>query len=49
MYRYNRGLYDLGEGSRIMVDRGARTWGPPMRLFSPPEVVVINLVPPKAP
>lgn len=45
IFRYDRGMFDLGDGSRIFVDRGAGTWGPPMRLFSPPEVVVFTLRP----
>lgn len=31
-------------GSRIHVSRGAGTWGPPMRLFAPPEVTIIDIV-----
>lgn len=31
-------------GSRIHVTRGTGTWGPPMRLFVPPEVTVIDIV-----
>ena len=34
-------------GSRIHVSRGSGTWGPPMRLFAPPEVTVIDIVPDK--
>lgn len=34
-----------GAGSRIHVSRGTGTWGPPMRLFAPPEVTVIDIVP----
>ncbi|MBC8019232.1 MAG: metallophosphoesterase [Verrucomicrobia bacterium] len=30
--------------STIHVSRGSGTWGPPMRLFAPPEVTVIDLV-----
>lgn len=32
-------------GSRIHVSRGTGTWGPPMRLFSRPEVTIIDIVP----
>jgi predicted MPP superfamily phosphohydrolase len=32
-------------GSRIHVSRGTGTWGPPMRLFVPPEVTIIDLIP----
>jgi uncharacterized protein len=31
-------------GSRIYVSKGAGTWGPPMRLFAPPEITVIDIV-----
>ena len=48
-YRYDRGLFDLGDGSKLYVNRGAGTWGPPMRLLSQPEVVVITLEPPQGP
>jgi predicted MPP superfamily phosphohydrolase len=32
-------------GSRIHVSRGTGTWGPPMRLFAPPEITIIDIVP----
>jgi len=38
------GDYDLGKGSRIHVNRGTGTWGPPIRFLAPPEVTVIELV-----
>jgi predicted MPP superfamily phosphohydrolase len=38
-----RGLYDLGQGSKLYVCKGAGTWGPPIRLFAQPEVTVIIL------
>ena len=44
VYPYLEGLYALGGGHRLYVSRGAGTWGPPLRLFTPPEVVVIDLV-----
>lgn len=31
-------------GSKIYVSRGTGTWGPPMRLFAPPEVTVIDII-----
>lgn len=31
-------------GSFIHVSRGSGTWGPPMRLFAPPEVTVIDII-----
>jgi predicted MPP superfamily phosphohydrolase len=31
-------------GSRIHVSRGTGTWGPPMRLFVPPEITIIDIL-----
>ncbi|MEI6705181.1 MAG: metallophosphoesterase [Deltaproteobacteria bacterium] len=41
------GTTTTSAGSRIHVSRGTGTWGPPMRLFAPPEVTVIDIVPTK--
>ena len=38
------GLSQPTEGSFLYVSRGTGTWGPPFRLFSPPEITVIDLV-----
>lgn len=35
-----------GHNSTIHVSRGSGTWGPPMRLLAPPEVTVIDILPP---
>ncbi|MCK9230793.1 MAG: metallophosphoesterase [Syntrophales bacterium] len=43
-YRYASGYHHLPGGGRLYVSRGAGTWGPAMRILSPPEVVVIDLV-----
>jgi hypothetical protein len=43
-YPIQSGLADLGNGSRLYVSRGTGTWGPPIRVLSPPEVTVIDLV-----
>ncbi|RMG60982.1 MAG: metallophosphoesterase, partial [Deltaproteobacteria bacterium] len=40
---FDSGLYPLGLGSFLYVSRGTGTWGPPVRLFAPPEVTVITL------
>ncbi|MDA8414898.1 MAG: metallophosphoesterase [Desulfobacteraceae bacterium] len=37
------GTTRTADGSLIHVSRGSGTWGPPMRLFAPPEVTVIDL------
>jgi len=42
-YPYIAGRYDLGKGSAIYTSRGTGTWGPPLRLLSPPEVTIITI------
>ena len=50
LYPHISGLYQVGARSRLFVSRGAGTWGPPFRLFAPPEVTIITLKPaPPAP
>ncbi len=44
-HRYLAGQFDLGRGSRLYVSRGTGTWGPPVRLGSPPEVILYTIVP----
>ena len=39
------GLHRLESGSYLFVTRGTGTWGPPVRLFTPPEVVLVTIVP----
>lgn len=39
------GLYELPSASFLYISRGSGTWGPPMRVLSPPEVTVIDIVP----
>jgi len=46
IYARTPGLHQIGE-SRLYVSRGGGTWGPPMRLGSPPEIVHIRLRSPK--
>lgn len=38
------GMLNLVDSSYLYVNRGAGTWGPPIRFLSPPEVTVIELV-----
>jgi predicted MPP superfamily phosphohydrolase len=38
------GYFNLPGQSRLYVNRGAGTWGPPIRFLSPPEITVIDLV-----
>lgn len=42
-YRVHDGLTELADGSRLYVNRGAGTWGPPVRLFSAPEITLISI------
>lgn len=44
-YRYAGGLYQLGSGACLCVSYGVGTWGPPVRLFAPPEVVLLVIEP----
>jgi predicted MPP superfamily phosphohydrolase len=46
--RYPYGLHDYN-GTKIYVTSGVGTWGPPMRLCSRNEIVVIHLVPKNVP
>ena len=43
-YRYSSGFHRLPGGGHLYVSRGTGTWGPAIRLLSPPEVVVIDIV-----
>ncbi len=40
------GLYDVN-GMKLYISRGVSGWGPPMRLFAPSEISVIDLIPEK--
>ena len=42
-YRVRTGLTELGDGRRLYVSRGTGTWGPPVRLFAPPEIALITI------
>ncbi|HUN54476.1 MAG TPA: metallophosphoesterase [Smithella sp.] len=43
-FHLNHGYYKLGENKSVYVTSGAGTWGPPVRLFAPPEITVIDLI-----
>ena len=45
LYGHISGITKLGGRSELLVSRGLGTWGPPFRLFAPPEIVVIDFVP----
>ncbi len=40
-YPYFKGLYEPGNGSLLYVSRGTGTWGPPVRVLSPPEITLV--------
>ncbi|HOG18356.1 MAG TPA: metallophosphoesterase [Syntrophales bacterium] len=43
------GYFRFLNASHLYVSRGTGTWGPPMRLLSPPEVTIIDLLPAQRP
>jgi len=43
-YPLQDGLYQLASASFLYTSRGTGTWGPPMRILSPPEVTLIEIV-----
>ncbi len=42
-YPYQSGTYSLAGGGLLHVSRGTGTWGPPLRVLSPPEITLIEL------
>ena len=46
VYPHIAGLYEVGERSRLYVNRGTGTWGPPLRVLAPPEITILDLVNP---
>lgn len=38
-----KGLHELEKESKLYISRGTGTWGPPIRVFSPPEITLIEL------
>ncbi len=47
-FSHNYGYYELGKNRLLYVSRGTGTWGPPVRLFAPPEITVIDIIGKKA-
>ncbi len=43
-YPMQDGLYVLKDGAMLYTSRGSGTWGPPIRVLSPPEVTIIDVV-----
>jgi len=44
-YPQQDGLYSLPGGGQLYTSRGTGTWGPPMRVLSPPEITLFAVVP----
>lgn len=42
-YKFHAGLTELADGRKLYVSRGAGTWGPPIRLFAPPEITLVTI------
>jgi predicted MPP superfamily phosphohydrolase len=42
-YRFGTGLSQLSDGRLLYVSAGTGTWGPPIRLFAPPEITLITI------
>jgi predicted MPP superfamily phosphohydrolase len=42
-YGVHTGLTELADGRKLYVSRGTGTWGPPIRLFAPPEITLITI------
>jgi hypothetical protein len=38
------GFYKIAERKTLYVSRGTGTWGPPVRIFAPPEITIIDLI-----
>ena len=43
-YPKQDGLYSLPGGGQLYASRGTGTWGPPMRVLSPPEITLFEIV-----
>ncbi len=43
-FQNNYGYYALEKNKSLYVSRGVGTWGPPVRIFAPPEITVIDLI-----
>jgi predicted MPP superfamily phosphohydrolase len=43
-YPMQNGLYELPGNGYLYTSRGTGTWGPPMRILSPPEMTLFEIV-----
>jgi hypothetical protein len=48
-YPQQDGLYSLAQDTWLYASRGTGTWGPPMRLFAPPEITLFIIERPLSP
>jgi predicted MPP superfamily phosphohydrolase len=46
-YPLQNGLYNLPDGGWLYTSRGTGSWGPPMRILSPPEITIFEITPRK--
>lgn len=44
-YPFIKGYHELDHKSKIYISRGTGTWGPQMRILSPPEITLIEVKP----
>jgi predicted MPP superfamily phosphohydrolase len=44
-FPHHSGNFPLANDALLHVSRGTGTWGPPIRFLSPPEIMVIDLIP----
>ncbi len=42
-YKKDAGLIDFGTDKYLYISRGTGTWGPPVRIFAPPEITIIEI------
>jgi len=43
-FENNYGYFELEKKKLLYVSRGVGTWGPPVRIFAPPEITIIDLI-----
>lgn len=43
VFPYLKGMYQINESTKLYVNVGTGTWGPPIRFLVPPEITVIEL------
>jgi Predicted phosphohydrolases len=48
IYPKDYGYFELGQNKLLYVSRGTGTWGPPVRIFAPPEITIIDIIGKKA-